>query len=85
MGETLERRPPASADQDTKATDYAGAEPAYADGSLVETLSGKRLRIVSYKRELGLYVVHDEDDLTVVDYTVSPDRFVSIDDDEQDE
>lgn len=64
---------------DTSApTEYAGKEPEFEKGSVMMTFDGKKVFIVDYLKDKGLYVVGRADDSKIPFYRLGPDKLQKI-------
>jgi len=68
---------PKPEEYDIHSSEYAGQEPEYENKSVMFTTSGRKVIILSYFKEEGLYVVANIDDEAGTRspaYKVSPDK-----------
>jgi len=68
-------------------SEYAGKEPEYENGSVMMTNEGKKVVILNYKKESGLYVVTNVDEVGTRSpaYRVSPDKLRKIEEEKNPE
>lgn len=71
---------PAPEEYDIEKTEYAGKEPEFSIGEIVMTTSDKKVCIMQYLKDEGLYVVMNIDEPGEVSpaYKVSPDKLKKI-------
>lgn len=71
---------PREDESDNEPTEFAGQDPEYQPKSMAETPSGKRVIILGYEKEMGLYIVTNFDSegsvdtggITTHQYRISP-------------
>lgn len=66
--------------EDTEKTSYANQEPEFENRSLAETTDGKKVIIVDYLKEKGLYVISNIDESGTISplYRISPDKLKPV-------
>ncbi len=71
---------PTSEEYDVEESEYAGKEPEFSVGEMMMTTSDKKVRIMQYLKDKGLYVVMNIDKLGEVSpaYKVNPDKIKRI-------
>ncbi len=64
----------------TNKSEYAGREPEYENKSVMLTEEGKKVQILNYLKEQGLYVVMNLDEVGTRSpaYRISPDKLKKI-------
>jgi len=72
----IKREMPKPEEYDVQPSEYAGQEPEYESQSVMFTTSGRKVIILSYFKEEGLYVVANIDEAGTHSpaYKVSPDK-----------
>ena len=65
---------------DTKKSEYAGQDPVYKNRQVMKTVSGEKVVIMNYLKDVGLYVVMnlDKPGTTSPAYKIHPDKLVKI-------
>ena len=65
---------------DTEPSKYAGQERVYENKKMMQTISGKKIIIINYNKDEGLYVVMniDKPGVTSPAYKIHPDKLVEI-------
>ena len=71
---------PTPEEYDVEKSEYAGKEPEFEIGEIMMTTSDKKVLIMDYLKDEGLYVVTNIDNPgeTSVAYKVSPDKLKKI-------
>ncbi len=75
---------PKPEDYGVEASEYAGQEPEFENKSVMVTTAGRKVVIMQYLKEKGLYVVMNMDDPAGTHspaYKVSPDKLREIEED----
>jgi len=71
---------PTPEEYDVEKSEHAGKEPEFKTGEMMMTTSDKKVRIMQYLKDKGLYVVMNIDEPGEVSpaYKVSPDKLKRI-------
>lgn len=71
---------PSFEEYDVEPSEYAGKEPEYQNGEMMMTTSDKKVRIMNYLKDSGLYVVMNIDREPVVSpaYKINPNKLKKI-------